>query len=185
MLVFRLVRILSLVTVAAALGISHAAAAATFDGVGTHSLTSSNLSFTSAGLNGGSVCSSSVFTANVATGGATATVTGATFDGCTGTDGLAGFPVTVTVTNLPWTFTRTGAGAFAIDGIHLVVDVRLILSLSFTYGGNLGSGTINNTTHTVTYNNATGLTATASTGGSASATVSGDFRDDQNSLAVT
>ena len=183
MFVFRLVRILSLVAVAAALGISHTASASTFDGIGNHTLTSNNLSFTSAGLGAGWACSSSTWEVNVAST-TVATVTSVAFSSCTGTDALAGVPSTLTVTNLPWRVTPVGDG-IVIDGIHIVLHFPAV-GLSLTLAGNLAGGTVNNPTHTVTYNNGTGLTATAIPGpGSAPATVSGDFRDDQGTLTVT
>jgi hypothetical protein len=165
----------------AAFALPSMASAATFDGVGNHTLTSSNLSFTSTGLGGGSICTSSVF--EVAVSAASARVTAATFSGCTGTDGLLGVPATPTATNLPWTVTPV-AGGIVIDGIHVVVHFPAA-SLNVTLSGSLLGGAVTNTTHTLTYTGGTGLLATASTGGSATATVSGDFRDDQGTLAVT
>ncbi len=182
MFVFRLVRILSLVTVAAALGISHTASASTFDGIGNHTLTSNNLSFTSAGLGFGWVCTSSTFELDVVSV-THATVTGASFTGCSGIDGSVGVPAAVTATNFPWRVTPVGDG-FTIDGIHAVLHLPAA-GLDVTLGGNLAGGIIHNASHTITLNGATGLTATAIPGGSASATVSGDFRDDQGTLAVT
>ena len=157
--------------------------AANFDGVGNHTLTSSNLSVTSAGLGAGTACTSSVLELNVAAGGATASVTGATFSGCTGTDALAGLPAHVFTTAFPWTLTRAGPGAFTIHGIHLLV-IYTPSGLAETISGTIHGVAINNATHTVTFNNAVGLTATTS-GVTAPALVSGDFRDDQNSLGVT
>jgi hypothetical protein len=183
MLVFRLVGILTLVTVTAALAIAQAASAATYDGVGTHTLTSSSLGITiAAPLNWGWDCASSVFQVNVPAGGASATVTGATFSGCVGTDALNGVPADVTATNFPWEITRTGVGAGTIDGIHVVFNLTAAATI-VTLSGNLPVA-INNTTHTVTFSNATGLTATSG-GVSASTVVNGDFRDDQNSLGIT
>jgi hypothetical protein len=181
MLIFRLVRILTLVTVGAALGISQAASAATFDGVGNHTLTSANLSFTSTGLGAGWSCTSSRLEVTVAA--ASARVTAVTFDSCTGTDGLAGVGATLTATNLPWTVTPVG-DAILIDGVHAVAHFPAV-GLSLTLEGNLAGGTVANASHTVTYGSGLGLTMTASTGGSGSVTVTGDLRDDQGTLAVT
>jgi hypothetical protein len=186
MLVFRLARILTLVVVAAAaLGTLQAASAATFAGVGQHTLTSANLAFNAGTpLSGGSICTSSIFEVNVAAGGATATVTGATFTGCTGTGSQSG-TITVAATGFPWSITRTAAGVFTIDSVtvnELFESSGLILTLR----GNLPGGTINCTTHTITYVNNGPLTVTADPVGlDAVATVSGHLRDDQNSLCVT
>jgi hypothetical protein len=182
MLVFRLVRIMT-VALMAALGLAHAASAANFDGVGQHTLTSSNLSFTSAGLGGGVSCTQSVFEVNVAAGGATATVTGATFDGCNGLDALSPFVADVSASGFPWTITRTATGAFTIDGVRVTANVTGAFPVDFF--GSL-PGTINNGTHVVTFAGS-GLTATATTtpDQTAPATVSGTFTDDQGSLAVT
>jgi hypothetical protein len=167
----------------AAFAMPSLASAATFDGVGAHTLTSSSLGFTAgAPLNGGSDCASSVFQVNVPAGGASATVTGATFSGCVGTDALNGIPADVTATNFPWEITRTGVGTGLIDGIHIVVNFTAAATI-VTLSGNLPVA-INNTTHTITFTNATGLTATSG-GASASTVVNGDFRDDQNSLGIT
>jgi hypothetical protein len=182
MLGFRLVRILTLVTVTAAFGTSHAASASTFDGVGNHTLTSANLSFTSVGLGGGSICLLSIFEVNVASA-TSATVTNATFTGCNGTDGLAPFTAVPTVTGLPWRVTPVGDGV-TIDGIHIVVHFPGS-GITVTLTGNLAGGAVNNATHTVTYAGGTGLFASANGGAENAATVSGDFRDAQNTLAVT
>jgi hypothetical protein len=181
MLVFRLVRILTLVMVTGALGVTHAASAATFDGVGNHTLTSSNLSFNWPALGAGWSCTSTIFEVNVPAGGATATLTGVTVSSCVGTGALAGVPADVTVTNLPWEFTRTAAGTFDITGIHMTLNFTGVTNA--TLEGNL-EGSINNTTHTVTFANSPGLTLTSAIGNSPQ-TVTGDFRDDQNTLAVT
>ncbi len=165
----------------AAFALPSMASASTFDGIGRHTLTSNNLSFTSAGLGGGSICSSSTFELDVVSA-THATVTGASFTGCNGIDGLAGVPATVTATNFPWRVTPVGDG-FTIDGIHIVAHFPAA-ALDVTLAGNL-PGAIDNASHTITLNGATGLTATAIPGGSAPATVSGDLRDDQGTLTVT
>ena len=168
----------------AAFALPSMASAATFDGVGNHTLTSSNLTVTAgAPLNAGTACSSSVVELNVATGGATAAATGATLTGCTGTGALAGMAAHVFTTDFPWTVTRAGPGAFTIHGIHLLV-IYTPSGVAETISGTIHAVTINNATHTVTFNNAVGLTATVS-GTTAPVSVSGDFKDDQNSLGVT
>jgi hypothetical protein len=173
----------------AGLALPSMSSAATFDGVGNHTLTSSVLAFTVGGfLSLGWNCTSSVLEVNVAAGGATASVTGATFDGCTGTDRLAGQAATVTTSNFPWTLTRTLTSVFTIDGIHALVHFPGA-ALDVTVTGSIVGGAINNTTHTVTYVAATGMTATAIGGGlfnqSGSMGLWGHFTDDQGTLAVT
>ena len=170
----------------AAFAMPSLASATIFDGAGTHGLTSSNLSFTSAGLGGGSICTSSTFTVNVATGGATATVTGARFTGCTGTDLVVGTPTDVTATGFPWFITRTAAGAFTVDGVRVLVNFTGAFPVDLS--GNLTNGTINCGTHVVTYTGANGLTATTTPPAAmatAPATVSGTLTDDQQTLCVT
>lgn len=173
----------------AAFAMPSMASAVTFHGPGNHTLTSSNLSVTSAALGAGWSCTSSVLEVNVAANTASASVTNATFTGCSGLDGLATVPATVTATNFPWTITRTAVGTIVIDGIHAVAHFPAA-TLSLTVSGNLAGGAVNNTTHTVTYAGGLGLTMTLvpAHGGidsSASAAVTGDLRDDQNSLGVT
>jgi hypothetical protein len=182
MLVFRLVRILTLVMVTATLGASQVASAANFDGVGNHTLTSSNLGFSVPSLGWGMSCASSIFEVNVAATGATATVTAATFDGCVGT-GLLSAPAVGTATNFPWEITTSGVpGQFTIDGIHITFDFPSI-GVSWTFEGNL-EGTYNNTTNTATFASSTGLTATTSLG-NGPALVTGTLADDQHTLRVT
>ena len=158
------------------------ATAFTFDGIGNHTLTSANLSFTSTALGFGWGISSTVLEVNVPVPGAFATVTSAAFTGCTGTDSATGFACDVTATNFPWAITRIAAGTFDIDGIHAVVNFTSA-GVLVTLEGHL-EGSINNTTHTLTFANSVGLTATT-TLGNAPVSVTGDFRDDQNTLQVT
>ena len=168
--------------VMAACSMPSMASASTFDGIGTHTLTSSDIGFTAAALGTNVTCGRAVFHIDVVTP-VDAKITGTTFDDCTST----GTVVTVTSINVSsWTVTPVGDG-FTISGINLVNH--------FTSGnvvtllGNLAGATVNNATHTVTWNNATGLTATVHSGGTdvatASTTVGGTLTDDQGTLAVT
>jgi len=161
------------------------ASAATFDGLGSHTLTSLNLGFTAnlGGVQGGANCTDSSFTL-VVTNATTANVTGASFSHCTGIGAVAGAPVHATGTGFPWRVTALASGTFAIDGIH-VTNIFTLPSgpVDETLEGSL-EGTINNTTHVATFANAEGLTATGGLGTGA-ATVSGTFSDSLNSLAVT
>jgi hypothetical protein len=172
----------------AAFAMPSLASAANFDGVGQHTLTSSNLSFTSAGLNdAGTRCTSSIFEVNVASGGATATVTSASFSGCAGTTGpVTGLPADVSASGFPWTITRTALNTFTIDGVRVAANITGFGVVDLT--GSLTGGVINCTTHVVTYTNAGDLTATATVGppdATAPATVSGTLTDDQGTLCVT
>lgn len=166
-----------------ALALPSMASAADFDGVGNHTLTSSNLSFNAPAFGAGAACTSSVFELNVATGGASASFTGATSTGCTGTGALAGIAAHVIYTGFPWTLTRSAPGVFTLHGVH-VVAIYTAAGVILTLAGTLHGVQVNNATHTVTLNNATGLTATVN-GSTAAATVSGDLIDDQGSFAVT
>ena len=172
MLMFRSVRILSLVTVAAALGNLPATSASTFDGIGAHTLTSSDVGITAAALATTVTCSRAVFEVFVASP-FDARVTAATVDDCTS----AGALLTITATNLPWTIIPVGDG-LTIDGIHLVS--HFTSGNAWTFSGNLAGATVNNATHTATWNNATGLVLTVLTGGTvdsatASTTIGGTF----------
>ena len=181
MLVFRLARFLIL----AALGIAHTASAVTFDGAGAHVLTSANLGFTTTIAGGaGSSCATSDFAVTVAAGGATASVTNATFTGCVGTLALAGATGHVTGTGFPWPITRTAAGTFVIDGVHVVATFTTPPpDVTVTLEGTL-EGSFNNTTNTATFANSPGLTATSSLGNSA-ALVSGALTDNLHTLRIT
>jgi hypothetical protein len=97
----------------------------------------------------------------VAVGGASVTVTNATFTGCLRTDGLTGNVAEVTATNFPWEITRTAVGAITIDRFN-VDSTSLVCPLGHSPLAGASSGAVNNTTHTVTYSNATGLTMTFS-----------------------
>jgi hypothetical protein len=158
------------------------ASATNFDGVGQHTLTSSNFAVSIPAFGGGWSCTSSTLEVNVAAGGATASVTGATFDGCAGTGSFAGSVIDVTVTNFPWGFTHLAPNTFEIDAEHMVTNFTAS-GVTMTYEGSM-EGTINNTTHTATFANSPGLTETGALGNAAT-TVSGTFTDDQHTLAVT
>jgi len=185
MLIFKFVRMLTAVAATAVVGVPQIASAATFDGLGAHTLTSLNLGLT-ANLGGvlyGFSCTDSAL-ALVVTNATTANVTGASFSHCTGAGAIAGVPFHMTGTGFPWRVTALASGTFAIDGIH-VTQVFTLPSgpLDETLEGSL-EGTINNTTHVATFANAEGLTATGGLGTGA-ATVSGTFSDSLSSLAVT
>jgi hypothetical protein len=173
--------LLLFVVVVAAMASASSASAATFDGVGQHTLTSSNLGFNVAALGAGWSCASSVFEVNVPVGGATATVTGASFSGCVGTGVLAG-AADVAATNLPWEMTTLGnPGEVIIDGIHLAFNFTAA-AVTFTLEGNLTTP-FNNATHTATYSGQT-ITSTSAFG-TAPVGLTGSLRDDQQTLTVT
>jgi hypothetical protein len=174
--------LLLFVVAVASMASASSASAASFDGVGSHQLRSINLGFTSATLGAGAGCTTSDFTVVVPAGGATASVTAASFSGCTGTGALAGLTVHATGTGLPWPITRIAPGSFSIDGIHVTNNVTGFGHI--TLEGNL-TGTIDCTpTRTVTFANSGDLTATSAIGNGA-ATVSGIFTDSLNTLCVT
>jgi hypothetical protein len=181
MFVFRAVRISILVLAAVAVWVPPAASAASFDGVGNHTLTAANLGFDVVFLGAGFSCTSSVLEANVAAGGVTATVTNATFSGCTGTGTLAG-PADVVGTNFPWAITRTAAGTFTIDGIHINWNFTSA-GVTFTAEGGL-EGSWTNTTHTGSFAGST-MQLTSPLGNGFATLTGGDLKDDQNTLAVT
>jgi hypothetical protein len=188
MLVFRLVRFLTLATVTAALGISSASSASTFEGIGAHTLTPTGIITFAFGspLNGGASCTTAVFEVDVVNT-LDAKVTNATFGHCTGTGILAGTTATVTSLSLPWTMTPVGDG-FTISGINIVNHFEAAApGPDVTLEGSLVGATVNNTTNTVTYDGTSasggGLTATA-LGASAGSLVAGTFTDDQHTLRV-
>jgi hypothetical protein len=186
--IFGLVRFLTLATVTAALGISSAASASTFDGIGPHTLTSSNIGFTAAApISGGWSCTTAVFEVDVVSV-TDAKVTNATFGHCTGTGTPTGTTATVTATGFPWTVIPVGDG-FTISGINIVNHFEgAAPGPDVTLEGSLVGAVVTNATHTATYAGTAasggGLTATA-LGVLAATVVSGDLRDDQNTLAVT
>jgi hypothetical protein len=173
---------LALAAAVAALGIAPAASAATFDGVGTHQLRSTNVGFNSPGLGDGGGCTTSDFTVVVPSGGATASVTAMSFSGCTGTGLFNGLTMHMTATGLPWPITTLGtAGRFRIDGIHITDNVTGFGHI--TLHGNL-DGALNCSTHVTTFNNDGALTEVSALGG-APMTVSGSFTDSLNTLCIT
>jgi hypothetical protein len=146
-------------------------------------LTSTDLFFTTdPGLTTGSTCSVAQFTATV-----TATrldITSATFDRCVGEAGLANCTATPVAQRLPWTATPTTP--VVIDGVHIsvlfehkpgVANCPAPGAIS-TLTGNLQGGTFNDTTHTLHFLNATGLTSHLIGGASSSTTVTGTITDD-------
>jgi hypothetical protein len=181
MIVVRLVRVLALVIAVSVVGGAPVARAASFDGVGQHTLTATNLGFDAASLGLTTTCTSTVYEVNVATGGATATVTGATFSGCTGAGTLAG-AADVVGSGFPWTITRTASGTFDIDGIHTTWSFTGV-GLVLTFEGAI-DGSWNNTTHAGDITDRT-LTLTSALGNGFATVTNGAIRDDQNSLAIT
>jgi hypothetical protein len=158
------------------------ASAATFDGVGTHQLRSTNLGWTSAALGAGMGCTTSDLTVVVPAGGATASVTAASFSGCTGTGAFAGLTAHWTATNLPWPITTLGtAGQFRIDGIHITQNITGFGHV--TVHGDL-TGAFNCATHVMTFANSGDLTAVSPIGGGA-VTVSGTLTDSLGTLCIT
>jgi hypothetical protein len=178
--------LLLFVVALASVASASSASAATFDGVGQHTLTSSNLRFTTQ-IGFGTSCSSSVFEVNVPASGATATVTSATFSGCVGTGGLSG-TADISASGFPWEVTTLGvANTVTIDGVRVHANVTSS-STTIDLSGSLTNGVFNCTTHVLEYNNAGDLTATITTPPPETtlpATVSGTLTDDQGTLCPT
>jgi len=150
----------------------------------THLLTSADVSFNAPAVASGSICNHSTFEGHVVST-AVLTITTATFDGCTGT-GTNGTGCTTTAapTNLDWRATGLSTTNITIDGVN--VDVRYsgtcaLNGQTVRVTGALSGGTANNATHSVTYSADVGLTAHSALG-SFAATVSGTFRDVQQTL---
>ena len=161
----------------------------------THVLDSSNLGFTAhtTPVTTGSVCPETrlhveVFNAS------TIEITSMTFpQDCQGTLAATGCTVTPFATRLPWTATGISSRNVQIEGVH--IDVRFetrppagstpcaVNGITSTLTGTLSLGTFNNTSHHITFDNATGLTSHSPLG-SAVATVTGTVRDTQQSLVL-
>jgi len=160
------------------------------DGTGprAHSLTSSNLSFNVPSIDSGSICTRSEFQVDYVST-AVLTVTSATFDGCTGTGGNGtGCNVTAKATNLDWTATAPTPSTVQVHGVDVDVTYAAAGTCAFAgqsvrVTGTLTSGVFNNPLHEVVFTNAAGLTAHTALG-SFAMTVSGTFRDDQQSLTA-
>jgi hypothetical protein len=165
----------------ASVAFASSVSAASFDGPGQHTLTSSNWGFDVPALGAGWSCASSTFEVNVAAGGATATITNASYSSCVGSGVLAG-PADVVTTNLPWQITTLGtSGQVVIDGVHLAFNFTTP-GVTVTLEGNLVTP-FNNATHTATFSGQT-LTATSPLG-DATVVMTGSLRDDQQTLVVT
>jgi len=171
--------LLLFVVAVASMASASSASAVTFDGVGQHTLTSSNLGFDQAGV-GSSSCAHTVFEVDVT--GATATVTGVTFTGCVGTSGLLSGPANVSGLGFPWEITTLGvAGQVTIDDVTVTADFTSV-GIPVKLEGPLVTP-FNNATHTATFTGQT-LTTTSPIG-TGTATITGSLRDVQQTLTVT
>jgi hypothetical protein len=179
-----------------------AASAASWGVIGSaHTLTSTSMVFV-AHLSPTAVqvnCSHYQFNIDVSSAAALR-VTSATFNCTGGSPNVAGCSATMTATGLPWTITGTTTSDVTIDGYH--ADVRFEdkpgtpgecnpTFPDITFSGRVGGGVWNGGAgaHTITYTNATGLSATGfhSGGGQVTvpATLSGTLRDLAQTLTLT
>ena len=152
------------------------ASAASWGVIGTpHLLTSTNLSFfQQSSLNAGSSCADSTFNASVDNADVL-TITAATFTGCTGLGNAIGCTATPTATGFPWIATAATTTDIRIRNIHFIIHFETkpggaagscptgLHGQSVTLTGTLGNGTAGQTSwvqasHTLSFNNATGLT---------------------------
>jgi hypothetical protein len=171
--------LLLFVVAVASMASASSASAVTFDGVGQHTLTSTNLGYDVPGA--GASCANSTFEVNVPTGGATATVTTATFSGCVGTGILLG-AAHLKGDGFPWEITTLGVtGQGTLDGVSITANFTGPAAL-VTLEGNLVTPW-NNTSHTALFSGQT-LTSTSPLGTQV-ATITGTFRDDQQTLTFT
>jgi hypothetical protein len=175
---------------AGAIALPSSAAASSWAVIGTtHSLTSTNLTFTAHLGFGtiGSSCATSRFDADVLSA-STLTITNATFVGCTGTGAAADCTITKRGTSFPWRLTIL---LFRWDNAHMdeyyedkpggpPCNGRGATS---TWVGDLSGGDWDPLFHQLTYANATGMTA-SSAFGHGPATVTGTIRDDTQTLTV-
>jgi hypothetical protein len=164
------------------------ASAASWGTVGTeHTLTSTNLGFTSP-ANGGvtSQCSNSSFTADVRSA-ANLTITSGTFANCTSSGpGIGDCVTTSRGTNFPWFATGTSTTNVQLE--RVVVDVFFEGPLCAAAGGStqltgtLNSGVWNAAAHSVTFTNAEGL---SSHPGPTAVTVRGLLTDSAGTLTLS
>ncbi|HEX5925919.1 MAG TPA: hypothetical protein VFY45_18970, partial [Baekduia sp.] len=173
------------------------ASAASWSGLGTHQLLSTNLSFVGgvAPSNVGWNCAQSTFDTSV-TNGADAAVIGTRFSNCRGFPGTASGSCTVTPTGsgFPWTATATATDNIQIHNIHVNMAFEalpgtaasecLTFGLQITLTGTLTGGSWNISPREILFTSAHGLTGHGNNGATLPALVSGTIRDIANSLNV-
>jgi hypothetical protein len=153
-----------------------------------HTLTSTNLQFTVAAANAGSICSQSTFEGDV--GSAQIVITSAVFTGCRGLLGADRCTdVTAVSTATPWTATPSTTNV-QIHGVNVDVTFNGPAACQFTgqrinLTGTLSGGAFSNAAHDLTFAGGTGLTAHNAVLGSNPATVTGTITDDQRTIVVT
>jgi hypothetical protein len=176
------------------------ASAASWAGLSTHQLASSDLAFTAnlTGTPAGWSCADTEFDADVVSA-AVVEITGTVFRNCSGGGGFTGCTVTSTGANFPWTATArttTDIQIHRVD-VSVVFDTKpggapgSCAQEGFTIRvtGTLTSGSFDPSAtaanRRITYTSATGLTAhLLNTGLFAEAPVTGTFRDTTATLNV-
>jgi hypothetical protein len=111
-------------------------------------------------------CSGQTFSANV-TSTAVLTITSAPNFSCTGSGGFSGCNVAAAPTGLPWTANGPTTSNVTINSVNINLTFTAAPGKTCassglkTLTGTLAGGVWNNTTHSVGYTNATGLTLTS------------------------
>lgn len=185
----------ALATIAACvLVMPSAGSAANWSPIGsTHALDASTFAFFAGGaITAGATCSTVRFHTHVQSG-AVLTITGASFSGCTGTGGITACSATVTPTKLPWSATALVSNSLRIDGFHIgaaFTGASCPLPTTATVTGSIIGSSSSSTwdffTHTMTFNNATGLSTHFGAGvGTFPTTATTALRDTTQTLTIT
>lgn len=164
----------------------------------THVLDSSNFSFLAGGaLNAGAACTRSQFHVDVQSG-SNLTFTSSSLLNCTGTAGATGCQVTMTRTQT-WSAIATASNNLRLTGVRIdalfedrpgspgscALPTTVVLTGDVS-GSTAGTSTWDFFSHTLTFNNAPGLTAHVGAGiGSFPATMTGALRDTTQTLTLT
>ncbi|HEX5924543.1 MAG TPA: hypothetical protein VFY45_11970 [Baekduia sp.] len=168
--------------------------AASWSPVGTtHTLDATTFSFfAGAGITAGALCATARFHTHVRSS-TVLTITGASFSGCVATGTISACSVLFTATHFPWSATAISENNLRIDDVHLGVvftGASCPLPTNSTVTGSIGGAVPGTSTwdffsHTMTFNNATGLTTHLPGIGTIPTTVTSGLRDTSQTLTIT
>jgi hypothetical protein len=168
--------------------------AANWDVVGTtHTLDASTFSFfAGGGITAGATCATARFHTHVRSS-AVLSITGASFSGCVATGSISACSVLFTATQFPWSATAIAENNLRIDGVHLGVlftGASCTLPTNSTLTGSIigsvpGTSTWDFFSHTMTFNNATGMTTHLPGLATIPTTVTSALRDTSQTLTIT
>jgi hypothetical protein len=182
------------ITGACALATPSAGSAASWAPVGTtHTLDATTFSFfAGGGITAGATCATARFHTHVRSGAVLA-ITGASFSGCVANGTISSCSVAFAATQFPWSATAIAENNLRIDGVHLGVlftGAACSLPTNSTLTGSIvgsvpGTSTWDFFTHTMTFNNATGMTTHLPGIGTIPTTVTSALRDTGQTLTIT